>query len=58
VAAVLFAYQQLLIRGRARSACFRAFANNVWVGFGLFVGVVLETTLGGVAKSWLEGQLT
>ena len=40
--AALFAYQQALIRERRREACFRAFGNNVWVGFALFVGTVLE----------------
>ncbi|MEQ8484243.1 MAG: 4-hydroxybenzoate octaprenyltransferase [Pseudomonadales bacterium] len=43
VMAVLFIYQQRLIRGRDRAACFQAFRNNVWVGFAFFCGVVLET---------------
>ncbi|MDH3644866.1 MAG: 4-hydroxybenzoate octaprenyltransferase [Gammaproteobacteria bacterium] len=55
VGAGLFAYQQYLIRGRARDACFRAFANNVWVGFALFAGVVLETSAGDTVAAWLEG---
>lgn len=38
----LFAYQQWLIRHRDRAACLRAFANNTWVGFALFAGVVVE----------------
>ena len=38
----LFAYQQWLIRRRERAACFRAFGNNAWVGFALFVAVVVE----------------
>lgn len=42
----LFAYQHHLIRHRDRDGCFRAFLNNIWVGFSLFAGVVLETTLG------------
>jgi 4-hydroxybenzoate polyprenyltransferase len=41
----LFAYQHRLIRHRSRDGCFRAFRNNVWVGFALFCGVVLETQL-------------
>jgi 4-hydroxybenzoate polyprenyltransferase len=58
VAAGLFIYQQYLIRARERSACFLAFGNNVWVGFALFVGVVLETVLGGGAlEPWLKGSL-
>ena len=38
----LFAYQQWLIRRREREPCFRAFSNNVWVGFALFVGTVVH----------------
>jgi 4-hydroxybenzoate polyprenyltransferase len=58
VVAGLFIYQQYLIRARERSACFLAFGNNVWVGFALFVGVVLETVLGGGAlEPWLKGSL-
>jgi 4-hydroxybenzoate polyprenyltransferase len=41
-AAGLFAYQQYLIRNRQAPECFRAFANNVWVGFAFFMGVVIE----------------
>ena len=41
----LFVYQQYLIRDRNREACFQAFANNVWVGFALFIGVVAELSL-------------
>jgi 4-hydroxybenzoate polyprenyltransferase len=51
-AAGLLCYQQYLIRDRSREGCFRAFANNVWVGFSLFVGVVLETmTRGAIPAS-------
>jgi 4-hydroxybenzoate polyprenyltransferase len=45
VAAALFGYQQYLIRDRAESACFKAFGNNVWVGFALFCGVLGELHL-------------
>ena len=38
----LFVYQQWLIRRRERERCFRAFGNNVWVGFALFAGTVLH----------------
>ena len=41
----LFTYQQYLIRQRKPEACFKAFLNNVWVGFSLFAGVVLDTML-------------
>jgi len=42
VAAVLFINQQRLIRDRKPAHCFAAFRNNVWVGFALFVGTVIE----------------
>ena len=38
----LFIYHQWLIRSREESACFKAFRNNVWVGFALFAGAVIE----------------
>jgi 4-hydroxybenzoate polyprenyltransferase len=44
--ACLFAYQQYLIRQRDRAGCFKAFLNNMWVGFALFAGVVLDTMTG------------
>ena len=45
VVAVLFAYQQYLIRKRAKEACLAAFKNNTWVGFALFLGTIAETLL-------------
>ncbi|MCV9878816.1 4-hydroxybenzoate octaprenyltransferase [Brenneria sp. KBI 447] len=41
VAAGLFVYQQRLIAGRERDACFKAFKNNNYVGMALFAGVIL-----------------
>ncbi len=41
-AAGLFVYHQWLIRDREESACFKAFRNNVWVGFALFAGAAIE----------------
>ena len=38
----LFVYHQWLIREREESACFKAFRNNVWVGFALFAGAAIE----------------
>ena len=38
----LFAYQQWLIRFRARQACFQAFLNNNWVGASVFAGIALH----------------
>jgi len=40
----LFVYQHRLIRQRERDGCFKAFRNNIWVGFSLFAGVVLDTS--------------
>jgi 4-hydroxybenzoate polyprenyltransferase len=45
VVALLFGYQQYLIRNRDPDGCFRAFGSNVWVGFALFAGVVLELSI-------------
>jgi 4-hydroxybenzoate polyprenyltransferase len=42
VAAVLFAYQQWLIRARDPDQCLRAFLNNHYVGMAIFVGILLE----------------
>ncbi len=41
-AAMLFGYQQWLIRYRERDSCFRAFLNNNWVGFAVFLGIALH----------------
>ena len=41
----LLVYQQVLIRERRRDRCFKAFLNNVWVGFVLFAAVVAELSL-------------
>jgi 4-hydroxybenzoate polyprenyltransferase len=42
VAACIVAYQYLLIRGRRREDCFRAFTLNNWVGAAIWVGIVAE----------------
>jgi len=42
VAAVLFVYQQWLIRARDPDQCLRAFLNNHYVGMAIFVGILLE----------------
>lgn len=39
IAAVLFGYQQWLIRSRERPLCFKAFLNNNWVGLVIFAGI-------------------
>lgn len=35
-----------LIRHRDRESCFRAFTHNNWLGFSLFIGIVLDCALG------------
>jgi len=42
VAAVLFVYQQWLIRARDPEQCLRAFLNNHYVGMAIFIGILLE----------------
>lgn len=45
VAAVLFLWQLKTIRHREREACFRAFLNNNWVGFAIFLGLLFQFLL-------------
>ncbi|HWX80096.1 MAG TPA: 4-hydroxybenzoate octaprenyltransferase [Steroidobacteraceae bacterium] len=45
-AALFFAYQLWLIRGRDRDACFRAFLNNQYVGMAVFIGILLDYQFG------------
>ena len=40
-----FIYQQWLIRNRERGECFRAFLNNNWAGFAVFLGLILDLGL-------------
>lgn len=42
IAAILFLYQQWLIKDRTPMLCFRAFLNNNWVGCVVFLGIVLS----------------
>lgn len=44
-ALLLFGYQQWLIYGCERDACFRAFLNNNWVGAVIFLGIVADFVL-------------
>jgi 4-hydroxybenzoate polyprenyltransferase len=41
-AALLFLYQQWLIRNREPAGCLRAFLNNQYVGMVIFVGILLQ----------------
>ena len=45
VAAALAGWHLVLIRGRDRKQCFRAFLNNHWLGFAVFAGVALDYAL-------------
>ncbi len=45
VAALLFVWQQWIMRGRDRDACFAAFRNNNWVGLALWVGIAMGYAL-------------
>lgn len=42
VSLAFFIYQQILIRNRHPARCFQAFLNNHWVGFIIFIGVILN----------------
>lgn len=42
LAAALFVYQQQLMVNRERAPCFKAFMNNNYVGFILFIGMVIS----------------
>jgi 4-hydroxybenzoate polyprenyltransferase len=41
-AALLFLYQQWLIRNREPAGCLRAFVNNQYVGMVIFIGILLQ----------------
>lgn len=43
--ACLFVFQQHLARFRERDGCFRAFLNNNWAGFAVFLGLSLDLML-------------
>lgn len=42
---MLLLYQQILINKRTRDGYFKAFLNNHWVGFFVFLGILLSETL-------------
>lgn len=45
-AGVFFVYQQWLIRNRQPEGCFKAFLNNHYVGYSVFIGILLQYALG------------
>ena len=47
VAAMLFAWQLVIIRHREREACFRAFLNNNWVGLAVLAGLLVHYAVTG-----------
>ena len=42
IAAILFVYQQILIKNRERDPCFKAFLNNHYAGLAIFSGIFLH----------------
>jgi 4-hydroxybenzoate polyprenyltransferase len=40
-AGAMMGYHWLMIRGRTREGCFKAFMHNNWVGGAIFAGIVL-----------------
>jgi 4-hydroxybenzoate polyprenyltransferase len=46
VAALLFGWQQYLVRNRDREACFKAFLNNNWVGVAIWTGLLTTYLIG------------
>ncbi len=43
--ACLFVFQQHLARFRERDGCFKAFLNNNWAGFAVFLGLLIDLTI-------------
>lgn len=43
--ACLFVFQQHLARYRERAGCFKAFLNNNWAGFAVFLGLLIDRLL-------------
>ena len=45
IAAGIAGYHYVLIRGRERMACFKAFRHNNWLGAAVFAGILCDRTL-------------
>ena len=52
VAAALMGHHYLLIRGRSREGCFKAFRHNNWVGAAIFAGIMLSYALPLAGAHW------
>jgi 4-hydroxybenzoate polyprenyltransferase len=52
VAAAMMGYHYMLIRGRDRMRCFKAFNHNNWVGGVIFAGIVAEYAMRGAWPMW------
>jgi 4-hydroxybenzoate polyprenyltransferase len=52
VAGGMMGWHWLLIRGRTRAGCFRAFLHNNWVGGAIFAGIALDYALRGAWPVW------
>jgi 4-hydroxybenzoate polyprenyltransferase len=45
IAALIAVYHYFLIRARERTACFKAFLHNNWLGAAVFVGILLSSRM-------------
>ncbi len=50
VAAAIAGYHYLLIRGRDRMQCFKAFLHNNWLGAAVFAGIVADRNIGALLR--------
>ena len=53
VAAAICAWHYVLIRGRTREGCFKAFLGNNWVGLAVFAGILVDNNPVAGFAAWL-----
>jgi len=53
VAAAICAWHYMLIRGRTREGCFKAFLGNNWVGLAVFAGILADNNPIAGFTAWL-----